>query len=86
MKKLLQFRFIYFNGFYAQSHSVIGKWKTIDDETAKQNQLWKFTSVPKLWQNCRYCRCREKFVLHALARKKNKPVMGLVIIKGLKRR
>jgi uncharacterized protein (DUF2147 family) len=29
---------------------------------------------------------REKvYVLHALARKKNKPVMGLVIIKGLKK-
>jgi ribosomal 30S subunit maturation factor RimM len=29
---------------------------------------------------------RKVCVLHALARKKNKPVMGLVIIKGLKRR
>jgi hypothetical protein len=28
-----------FNGFYAQSHSVIGKWKTIDDETGKTKSV-----------------------------------------------
>jgi uncharacterized protein (DUF2147 family) len=31
------------------------------------------------------CRKEKVYVLHALARKKNKPVMGLVIIKGLKK-
>jgi hypothetical protein len=44
-----------FNGFYAQSHSVIGKWKTIDDETGKTKSVVEIYSVlVNLWQNCRY--------------------------------
>jgi hypothetical protein len=60
MKTLLQFSLYLFQWLLC-ANSVIGKWKTIDDETGKQNQLWKFTSVlVNLWQNCRYCRCRKE--------------------------
>ena len=73
--------------FYAQSNSVIGKWKTIDDETGKPK------SIVEIYENSGKIYGKVVDILDAEKKKnlcancpgedKNKPVMGLVIIKGL---
>ena len=73
--------------FYAQSNSVIGKWKTIDDETGKPK------SIVEIYEHSGKIYGKVVDILDAEKKKnlctncpgedKNKPVMGLVIIKGL---
>ena len=73
--------------FYAQSNSVIGKWKTIDDETGKPK------SIVEIYERSGKIYGKVVDILDAEKKKnlctkcpgedKNKPVMGLVIIKGL---
>ena len=73
--------------FYAQSNSVIGKWKTIDDETGKPK------SIVEIYENSGKIYGKVVDILDPNKKKnlctncpgedKNKPVMGLVIIKGL---
>ena len=75
--------------FYAQSHSVIGKWKTIDDKTGKAK------SVVEIYERSGKIYGKIVDIIDAEKRKslctacsgeeKNKPVMGLVIIKSLKK-
>ena len=75
--------------FYAQSNSVIGKWKTIDDETGKPK------SIVEIYERSGKIYGKVVDILDAEKKKnlctkcpgedKNKPVMGLVIIKGLKK-
>ena len=75
--------------FYGQGNSVIGKWKTIDDETGKPK------SVVEIYENSGKIYGKVVDILDADKKKnlctncpgadKNKPVMGLVIIKGLKK-
>jgi uncharacterized protein (DUF2147 family) len=75
--------------FYSQNQTVIGKWKTIDDETGKAKSIVEIyeksgkiygkiidiIDVEKKKSLCTNCSGDEK----------NKPVIGLVIIKGLKK-
>ncbi len=75
--------------FYGQNQSVLGKWKTIDDETGKAKSIveiyeksgliyGKITDiidVDKKKSLCTACTGEEK----------NKPIIGLIIIKGLKK-
>lgn len=71
----------------AQHHSVLGKWKTIDDQTGKpvsvveiyekQNKIYGkvieiFNPKAKI-PRCEQCEGEDK----------NKPIVGLVVIKGL---
>ena len=73
--------------FYAQGNSVIGKWKTIDDETGKPK------SIVEIYERSGKIYGKVVDILDAEKKKnlctkcpgedKNKPVMGLVIIKGL---
>lgn len=73
--------------FYAQSNTVIGKWKTIDDETGKPK------SIVEIYEQSGKIYGKVVDILDAEKKKnlcvncpgddKNKPVMGLVIIKGL---
>lgn len=88
MKQFCGLVFLFFTMCsWAQHHSVIGKWKTIDDETGKpvsvieifekQNKIYgkvieifnPKTKVPR----CEQCDGEDK----------NKPIVGLVVIKGL---
>ncbi len=73
--------------FYAQNNGVVGKWKTIDDETGKAKSIVEIyersgkiygkiidiLDTAKKKSLCTACSGEEK----------NKPVMGLEIIKGL---
>lgn len=73
--------------FYAQNQSVIGKWKTIDDETGKAKSIVEiYEKSGKIYGKvveildvehknnvCSECSGSDK----------NKPILGMIIIKGL---
>jgi uncharacterized protein (DUF2147 family) len=73
--------------FYGQTHSVIGKWKTIDDQTGKAK------SIVEIYERSGKIYGKIIDILDADKKKslctacsgdeKNKPIMGLEIIKGL---
>jgi len=89
MKKVpLYFLFLQLTAtFYAQNHSVLGKWKTVDDHTGKpvsvveifekHNKIYgKVVEIfnPKSKNpKCEKCEGEDR----------NKPILGLVVIKGL---
>ena len=71
------------------SQSILGKWKTIDDETGKEKSIVEiFEKQGKV-----YGKIIEIFETENRHRKcekcegedKNKPILGLIIIKGLKK-
>jgi uncharacterized protein (DUF2147 family) len=73
--------------FYSQNHSVIGKWKTIDDETGKAKSIIEiYEKSGKIYGKvveildmehkkdlCTNCDNEDR----------NKPIVGMTIIKGL---
>jgi uncharacterized protein (DUF2147 family) len=70
-----------------QSQSILGKWTTIDDETGKEKGIVEiFEHKGKVYgkiieifeQEKRHFRCEK-----CEGDDKNKPILGLVIIKGL---
>jgi uncharacterized protein (DUF2147 family) len=71
----------------AQSHSVIGKWKTIDDETGKPISIVEvyeknhkiYGKVIEILNPANRNRVCEK----CKGDDRNKPIIGLTIIKGL---
>ena len=73
--------------FFAQSQSVTGKWKTIDDETGKAKSIVEiYEKSGKIYgkvidileeEN------KKKVCTECSGDDKNKPILGMVIIKGL---
>ncbi len=71
----------------AQSHSVIGKWKTIDDETGKP------LSIVEVFEKNHKVYGKVLEILNPVNRNRvcekcsgedsNKPILGLTVIKGL---
>lgn len=73
--------------FYAQSQTVIGKWKTIDDETGKPKSIVEIYEksgkiygkvVGILEEERKNSVCTE-----CSGEDKDKPIMGMIVIKGL---
>ena len=69
------------------SQSILGKWTTIDDETGKEKgvvEIFEFKGkvygriVEIFEQDKRHHKCEK-----CVGEDKNKPILGLVIIKGL---
>lgn len=88
MKQALILSFLIFSAVsWAQHHSVLGRWKTIDDETGKpvsiieiyekHNKIYgkvvEIFSPKSKVPRCEKCEGEDK----------NKPILGLVVIKGL---
>ena len=79
--------FVFSNVLHAQSHSILGKWKTVDDETGKP------LSVIEIYEkhNKIYGRVIEIYnpknkptkCIKCDGEDKNKPIIGLIVIKGL---
>jgi uncharacterized protein (DUF2147 family) len=73
----------------AQSHSVLGRWRTIDDETGKA------TSVIEIFEKHNRIHGRIVELLNSKAKNpkcekcegedRNKPIIGLVVLKGLRK-
>lgn len=90
MKKILCFIliFVFTNTLLAQNAAIVGKWKTIDDETGKplsvieiyekHNKIYGkvieiFNPKNKKIPKCEKCDGEDK----------NKPILGLIVVKGL---
>lgn len=85
MKKLLFILFFITNINYAQS--VIGKWKTIDDETGQEKSIVEvYEKNGKIYGKIIEVLDKDKKNKKCTACEgddKNKPIEGMVIIKGL---
>ena len=87
MMKKISFLLLFLAFFQMQSQTVLGKWKTIDDKTGETKsvvdifenngkvfgKIVEIIDATKRNKKCEKCEGIDK----------NKPVLGLVIIKGL---
>lgn len=75
--------------FSGYSQTVVGKWKTIDDETGKEKSIVEiyenkgkiYGKVIEILQE----ENKKKICTNCSGEDKDKPVLGLTIIKGLKK-
>jgi len=89
-KQFLTVLFVAFLGlFSAQAQSVVGKWKTVDDETGEAKSIVEITeSGGKIYGKVveilnpakKNAKCKD-----CSGEDKDKPILGLTIIKGLKK-
>lgn len=87
MKKLAFLLMIYCFGFSAYSQQLVGKWKTIDDETGKTKSIIQIYE-----QNGKYygkivelllAEDKGKLCEKCSGTNKNKPIEGMVIMDGM---
>ncbi|MFZ2284709.1 MAG: DUF2147 domain-containing protein [Lutibacter sp.] len=86
MKKILLILILLFS-INSQSQSIIGKWKTIDDETGKERsivEIYKvdgkiYVKIVKLLEKSE----ENKVCENCKGANKNKPLKGMIIINGL---
>lgn len=78
-----------FSVSFGQKHGITGKWKTIDDETGKAVSIIEiFESHGKVYgrvSEILSAKDRAKTCQKCLGDDKDKPILGLVVIKGLKK-
>ncbi|SDW74784.1 hypothetical protein SAMN05444411_10295 [Lutibacter oricola] len=89
MKKHLSIAFILalIISFSANSQSIFGEWKTIDDETGKAKSIVEiyeqdgkaYAKIKQLLEKGK----EDKLCEECKGSKKNKPIKGMVIINGL---
>lgn len=73
--------------FYGQNSTVVGKWKTIDDETGKAKSIVEiyeksgkiYGKVIEILEEGN----RKKVCSNCSGEDKDKPILGMIIIKGL---
>ena len=88
MKKIVLI-FVLFLSILSHSQSIIGKWKTIDDETGKERSIVEiYESDGKIY--AKILKLLEKSEENKVCEKceganKNKPLKGMIIINGLKK-
>jgi uncharacterized protein (DUF2147 family) len=91
MKKSVVFSLVVFFGIIcnAQSQSVIGKWKTVDDETGKPKSVVEiYEKSGKIYGKIieiLEADKRNKVCEECTGEDRNKPILGMVIIKGLRK-
>jgi uncharacterized protein (DUF2147 family) len=83
---LLLIALIFSTSFYAQ-HSIVGKWKTIDDETGKVVSVVEiYEAKGKFWGKIVELtnpKDRDRTCVNCEGSDHNKPILGLTVIKGL---
>jgi uncharacterized protein (DUF2147 family) len=89
MKKSFLFSAVVFLAtiFNVHSQSVIGKWKTVDDETGKPKSVVEiyeksgkiYGKIIEIFEADK----RNKVCVECSGEDKNKPILGMIIIKGL---
>ncbi len=90
MKQIYIIGFLFITSiFYAQNQSVLGKWKTIDDETGKAKAIIDiYEKSGKIYGKVVTIIEEEHkgdLCVNCSGEDKNKPIVGMVIIKGLSR-
>jgi uncharacterized protein (DUF2147 family) len=75
--------------FYSQNKSVLGKWKTIDDETGEAKSIVEiYEKSGKIYGkviNILDVVHKNNLCQNCSGEDKNKPILGLTVIKGLTR-
>jgi uncharacterized protein (DUF2147 family) len=87
--KLLIVAFLYTSFFSINAQTIIGEWKTIDDNTGEERavvRLYKegnevYGKIVEVLQE----EHKEKICIYCKGENKNKPILGLVIINDLKK-
>ena len=78
---------IFFSTTYAQKNSVLGKWKSIDDETGKEMGIIQiYEENGKIYGKVieiTNAKDRDKLCNNCSGEDKNQPVLGLIVIRGL---
>lgn len=73
--------------FFAQSQTVVGKWKTIDDETGKAKSIVEiYERSGKIYgkvSDILEPENKKRVCTECSGEDKNKPILGMIIIKGL---
>lgn len=88
MKKMLCLFALLFTAAFAYAQSPVGKWKTIDDETGKEKSIVEvyeqggkvYAKIIKLLNKPADTLCDQ-----CPGDKKNKPIVGMVFVNGLKK-
>jgi len=87
MKKITLLIFILLLSFNGFSQSIIGKWKTIDDETGKEKSIVEiYQTEGKIYAKVFQLLTKgeeNKVCENCQGAKKNKPIKGMIIINGL---
>jgi len=87
MKPAFVFALLFFSTIISAQHSVIGKWKTIDDETGKAISVVEiFESKGKIYGKVIEIfnpKSRKRVCENCTGDDHNKPILGLTVIKGL---
>jgi uncharacterized protein (DUF2147 family) len=88
MKKILLI-FVFLISIIGHAQSIIGKWKTIDDETGKERSIVEiYESEGKIYAKIVKLLIKgeeNKICENCKGANKNKPLKGLIIIDGLKK-
>ncbi|MFT3795938.1 DUF2147 domain-containing protein [Flavobacterium sp.] len=78
---------LFVSSFVFSQHSIVGKWKTIDDETGKVVSVVEiYEAKGKYWGKIVELtnpKDRDKTCVECSGTDHNKPILGLVVIKGL---
>lgn len=73
--------------FYAQNQTVIGKWKTIDDETGQPKSIIEiYEKSGKIYGKVLEIlevEHKKSVCSNCSGSDKNKPILGMIVIKGL---
>ncbi len=90
MKKLIMTLMLFTMAFYStKAQSVYGKWKTIDDDTGDAKSIVEiYEQKGKVYAKVVDLLSEEKnkeLCTECSGKNKNKPIVGLVIIDGLKK-
>lgn len=87
MKKIILLIFVLLLSLNGFSQSIIGKWKTIDDETGKEKSLVEiYQSEGKIYAKVLQLLTKgeeNKVCENCNGANKNKPIKGMIIINGL---
>jgi uncharacterized protein (DUF2147 family) len=80
----------FFAIFFAQSQTVVGKWKTIDDETGKAKSIVEiYEKSGKIYGKVIDILEEEnknRVCTNCSGDDKNKPILGMIVIKGLSKK
>jgi len=87
MKPVFAFVLLFFSSITFAQHSVIGKWKTIDDETGKAVSVVEiYEAKGKIYGKVIEIfnpKDRKRICVNCTGDDHNKPLIGLTVIKGL---
>jgi len=87
MKPVLVVVLLFFSTIISAQHSVIGRWKTIDDETGKAISVVEiFESKGKIYGKVIEIfnpKSRKRVCENCAGDDHNKPILGMTVIKGL---